>query len=851
MRYLLGFFKWFILDVPKRIFIVSKRLIFLVNSRLSVTLNIRLIFTPLFGDYTFVGRIIGITIRIMFIFTGLVSILTLSTMLFILPILWLTSPYFIIRELNPFILVSFPILYLLKLHLNRDIPRKKTSQIDEGNRHLSYRPDVKTTLNLMNNSFKSGLEYLLSLSGTENILKRLELNKPGVKEAILKMNILTPDQVSIEAFNFAKHTECRYVETEHIFLSVIKLMDKRDNFLAVYNLKYSYIEGAVSWVVEERERLSKIYLWQEDYEMIRTGGFGRGLLGRITPFLDSMSEDFTKQAKETDFSRYTIRRDSISRVAEILTGTNENILILGEAGCGKTSLVKGMAAAILEGDEYKSLSNKRIVSLSIGGIIAGAKSGGQLAQKLRQAFDEARGSGDIILFVDEIHGLVTGGDNEDAAGSVLYSILEPELSANKIQFIGATSKQNFRKYIEPNASFSRLFNIVELKEASDKETLDIMKYETREQERRKGVFYTYPALERIIELSKKLIHERVLPDKALIILNRSTTLVGKNGIINVGIIEKEIAEMTHLPIENINEDEAKKLLNISEEMKKMVVGQDFALTQISSALKRARVGIRDEKKPIASFLFVGTTGVGKTQTAKALAKTYFGDEKAMIRLDMGEYQQLDSINRLLGTPDGKTQGILTDQVRSKPFSLILLDEVEKAHSNILLTFLQVLDEGRLTDATGTTIDFTNSLIIATSNVGTRSIQEGYTKNLSQEDIKEKALLDVRNHYAPEFLNRFTGIIVFNPLSKEDIRSISKLLLKKVQDRIEQKGIKIQFTKELIDEISAKGYSPEWGARPMGRLIEDTIELYIANKILENTYKQGDEITIGTECMEHH
>ena len=291
------------------------------------------------------------------------------------------------------------------------------------------------------------------------------------------------------------------------------------------------------------------------------------------------------------------------------------------------------------------------------------------------------------------------------------------------------------------------------------------------------------------------------------------------------------------------------MLNIEADMRKMVIGQNEAINQIGAALKRARAGMRDEKKPISSFLFVGTTGVGKTETAKTLARIYFGSEDTMIRLDMSEYQHENSIQKLIGTSDGKTKGILTEAVRTKPFALILLDEIEKSHSNVLLTFLQVLDDGRLTDSTGRVIDFTNTIIIATSNVGTRVIQEVEQHNGNFEEMQTATMREVRNHFAPEFLNRFNGIIVFRPLTEGNVTKITDLMLDRVRKMADQKGIKVDFKPELIQELAKRGYTPEWGARPLARTIENTVESHLAVKLLDGSIKMGDEVVLGMEIFE--
>ena len=482
-------------------------------------------------------------------------------------------------------------------------------------------------------------------------------------------------------------------------------------------------------------------------------------------------------------------------------------------------------------------------------MIAGTKTPGDLALRFKKIMDEAEKSGDIILFIDEIHNLVASSGDQNRELSSAFSILEPHLSSGRIQFIGATNIENYRKYIEPNGAFSRLFNIIEIPPATKEETLEVLKNFGRDLEKTYDITITMPALKKIIDLSDKLMHDRVFPDKGIDILNRTVVSVVKTTkYLTAEEAAREVSEMTHIPVTAISEDESEKLLNIENEMKQRVIGQDQAITQIGKALKRARVGIRNENKPISSFLFVGTTGVGKTETAKALARTYFGNEKTMIRVDMSEYQQLDSINRLIGIPDGRSKGILTEAVRSAPFALVLLDEIEKAHPNILLLFLQVLDDGRITDSTGRVIDFTNTIIIATSNVGTKAIQEISNRNGLFEEMQEVAMSEVREKFAPEFLNRFNGIIVFRPLNMDSLQKITLLQLGRIKKTAEEKGISVFFKPELINELISRGYNPQWGARPLARVIEDTVESYLAVKMISKEFKMGDRVSLGLEVF---
>lgn len=846
------FLLWWLIWAPKRILTVAKRFLILVNTSVAFTLNIRLIFTPIYGDYTIVGRCIGFVIRVGQIVLGLIFLVCLSAISLSLPLVWLALPYFINREFGTEnLVIGAAILYVLWLVCHVDSPCMRATKANKMNYRRAMKPSVYKLLKNFEHDRTEGFKKIMEQRAIAILLRRAELLSTDFIEKIKEAPFAQVDNVGEKALNYAKIQETKYIELEQIFVAIVTSLPKIDITFSTYNQKPEYLEETAKWIIQSREAVNKLFIWQEDYEMLLVGGIGRGLIGHVTPHLDLVSTDFTKEVEKGRVKRIIGREEEIKKVADILdSDAKPNVLITGDPGSGKTSIVKGIAFKVIEGTEYRALQGKRIVSLEVGGMIEGAKTPGQLAENLNKIMDEVKSSKDIILFIDEIHNLVAGGGDDKAEISTVYSILEPHLAGSEVQCIGATSIPNYRKYIEPNGAFARLFNIVEIKEASEKDTLEILKERTRELSLRLDVEITYPALLKTVELSEKLIHERVLPDKAIEILGRTATKANTTTHMITGEdIAKEIAEMTHIPVASITQDEAQKLLNIDKEMQKMVVGQDKAVKQIAAALKRARTGIRNENKPIASFLFVGTTGVGKTQTAKALAKSYFGDAKNMIRLDMSEYQQLDSMSRLIGAPDGSTKGILTEHVRTRPFAMILLDEIEKAHSNILLMFLQVLDDARLTDSSGTVVDFTNTIIIATSNVGTRSIQKVFAEHGDFNQMRDAAMKDVRDKFAPEFLNRFTGIVVFNPLNVDSVRKITHLLLNDVAKAADEKGIKVSFRENLIDKLMEKGYNPEWGARPMARAIEDSVETYIATKMLSGEVQKGAELYLGEEVFQ--
>ncbi len=844
------FAQWWFITIPRKIALVIKRIMQMLNKQLSFTINVRLLFTPLFGDYTVIGRFIGFVIRIFEIFFGIFIMGAMAILYPILPLVWLVFPVIVYYEYGSVALLIPLFGYIVWLIGNQNTPEKTVKECSDKNFTKSIRPSTKRILVSLPTNPQNTINKLARNQKIKTLMRRLELDATNFIEKLTEATFMDLDKLDIKAFEFAQVAQATYVAEISVFIALIKSIRDVEIFLAAFNTKILTIENGTKWIIKERNYKYQKHIWQDDFQGLVLGGFGKGMTGRVTPFLDSMSEDYTKSALRFGFEKNAVRQKAIVRLAELLSSSSENILIVGEPGSGKTSVVKGMAYEIMRGTSHKSLWNKRIVSLELSGILAGTTTAGEIAQKLKSAIWEARASGNIILFIDEIHTLMAGSGGANPEVSTIFNLLEPELSSGGIQFIGATTSQNYRKYVEPNGAFARLFHLYELEEATFEETFKILEFNVYELERKKNIFITYTSLEKCIELSKKLIHERVLPDKAIMILDRAASHVQSTSkTVDSTVIAEVIAEITHVPSAVVNQDEAAKILNIDTEMKKVVIGQDHAIKQISSALKRARAGIRNEDKPIASFLFVGTTGVGKTQTAKALAQTYFGDKKAMIRLDMSEYQQIDSMSRLLGSPDGSTKGILTEAVRSRPFSLVLLDEIEKAHSNILLTFLQVLDDGRLTDSSGTTVDFTNSIIIATSNVGTRSIQSVFEQNGTQEQMKEAAMKDVRANFAPEFLNRFTGLIIFNPLTIDNVRQILEIQLTEIYKSAKDKNIKVSFKNSLKEELIKKGYNKEWGARPLARLVEDSVETYIAEKILSKEFLPGREVELGNEVFE--
>ncbi|MEK7611581.1 MAG: ATP-dependent Clp protease ATP-binding subunit [Patescibacteria group bacterium] len=614
-------------------------------------------------------------------------------------------------------------------------------------------------------------------------------------------------------------------------------------------------EATRAWVEARFRWLHPPRLWEESYRVAPLGGFNRALTGRVTPTLDAYSSDLTKLAQRGKLPPLFGKKTPLDELFRVLEKESaNNVILVGPTGCGKTSLVYGLANNIVAGTHSKALADRRLVSLELGVLSAGTRSGGELQERLVGLIRDIEVSGKIILFIDEVHNAVAAGGGVET--SLIFSALEPHLSDGKFQMIGATSWENYRKYIEPHEAFSRLFETVEIPESSFAETLEVLQYLSLNLEKKYRLMISYPALKRAITLSARFVFDRVLPDKAIGILEETVVLAartGKSKMVTAADVEELVTRKTHIPVTAVGGAESEKLLKLEEKMHERLIGQDEAISAIADAVRRARVGLRDPNRPIVSLLFVGPTGVGKTEAAKTLAQNYFGNESAFISFDMSEYQREDSVNRLLGSPastePGAQLGLLTEKVRKNPFSLVLFDEVEKSHPRLLDLFLQILEEGRLTDAAGHTVNFSNTMLIFTSNAGTETIYQGLKSGRSISEISKNIFSFLSGSFRIELLNRFDGVVVFSPLTREQVNMVVRLKLRGVSSLGQLSGLAFSFTDELIDSLSRLGYDPALGARPLRRLIQDKIEAHLAKKILSGAIKKGEAVILGTEILE--
>lgn len=636
-----------------------------------------------------------------------------------------------------------------------------------------------------------------------------------------------------------------------------------------------------------------------------------------TPTLNQFGRDLTEMAREAKFDPIIGRDKEIERVIQILSRrTKNNPCLIGEPGVGKTAIAEGLAQKIVEANIPEMLKDKRVFSLDLSSMVAGAKYRGEFEERLKKALDEVRKAGNVILFIDEMHTIIGAGAAEGAIDA--SNILKPALARGEIQVIGATTINEYRKYVEKDAALERRFQPITVGEPTQEETIEILKGIRDKYEAHHGVKITDEALEAATKFSARYITDRYLPDKAIDLMDEAASKVRlkaftappdikkleeqlerlakekedairrqefekaagirdqeqklraehekvkgewyqNNQTRTDTVTEDEIADIvagwTGIPVKRLAEEESERLMRMEDVLHERVIGQDEAVKAVSKAIRRGRVGLKDPKRPTGSFIFLGPTGVGKTELSKALAEALFGNENAMIRIDMSEYMEKFAVSRLIGSPPGyvgyEEGGQLTDKVRSKPYSVLLFDEIEKAHPDVFNILLQILEDGRLTDSQGRVVDFRNTVIIMTSNVGGRMITEpkrlGFLTEddsaKNYEDMKSNVMGELKKTFRPEFLNRVDDIIVFHPLDEDNIRDIVGIMINVLVKRLGQNSISLGVNDEAKDYIAKKGYDPVFGARPLRRYIQSMIEDKLAEEMLEGRVKPGNTVSV--------
>ncbi|MFA5995544.1 MAG: ATP-dependent Clp protease ATP-binding subunit [Patescibacteria group bacterium] len=607
----------------------------------------------------------------------------------------------------------------------------------------------------------------------------------------------------------------------------------------------NYVRNLVHWSNLKQDMLQHEQLRRHLASGKPNTVMNRAMTARPTRHLDAVSQDFTLMAKHNAFTPVVGRNKEIEAAFRVLQEGYGSVLLVGESGSGKSSLLQGIANLMTAENVPASLQDKRLVVTEPGAVIAGAGNIGALEERMQLIIRDIIQAGNIIWAIEDIHTLLGAGSTGSSID--LGKILMNYISQGYIKVIGTTTTPEFQKYIENQETFLRRFQIVRIPELATEAAIRVLEARSLYIESRYQVFFTYNAIEACVLLSERFIQDRHLPAKALDIMEEAAVYAKEHldtaKQVTRRIVEVVMSEKTNVALTAVTHDEAKKLLSLEAELHKRVIGQVEAISAIGRALRRARQDIRDTSRPIASLLFLGPTGVGKTETAKAIAAVYFGNEHNMIRLDMSEYQTPDSISKLIGGT-GST-GQLTEAVRRTPFSIVLLDELEKAHGDILNVFLQVLDDGRLSDGTGRTINFSNTMIIATSNAGTSFIQQQYQQQRTSLQIKEDIMRSdlLNKFFRPEFLNRFDHVAVFTPLAPDELQSIAELLLNKLAKQLSERGISLRWTTAAVVDLVKHGYDPVFGARPLRRYIQDTVEDAIAKLLLSEQLARRDVVEL--------
>lgn len=785
--------------------------------------------------------------------------------------------------------------------------------------------------------------------GTEHLLYGLIAEGTGVASQVLEMQNLTPEKVLEEiemligrgnedtnveetigftprtkrvienAFKEAKRLDSEYIGTEHMLIGIMKEGDSvAVRIMLDLNINPQKIYNEIIKLVSEDENIN---LNSKQANNKNIGSFNQ------TPTLNQFGTDLTKQAGEGKLDPVIGRTEEIQRVLQILSRrTKNNPCLIGEPGVGKTAVVEGLAEKIIVGDVPETLKNKRVVNVDISSMVAGAKYRGDFEERIKKSLAEVKKVGDVILFIDEIHTIVGAGSAEGAVDAA--NILKPLLARGEVQVIGATTLNEYRKYIEKDAALERRFSPVNVGEPTPDETVEILEGIRDKYEAHHNVKITKEAIESAVKLSVRYINDRFLPDKAIDLVDEAASRVKmrnytrpdsikklEDKVLSIDkekeeavrvqdfekaanlrdkenetkkklekekqkwedrntksvsvLTEEDIADVisswTGIPVKKLTQDENEKLKNLEKTLHERVIGQNEAVEAVAKAIRRGRVGLKDPNRPIGSFLFLGPTGVGKTELSKALAETLFGNENAMIRIDMSEYMEPHSVSKLIGSPPGYVGfdegGQLTEKIRRKPYSVILLDEVEKAHPDVMNMLLQILDDGRLTDAQGRTVNFKNTVIIMTSNIGARLITDknilGFSNDNNKneetqkeyETIKKDVMGELKKQFRPEFINRIDEIIVFHKLNNEDIRKIMDIMLNQLISRLKEQEIDIEIDESVKKLLIEKGVDIKYGARPLKRTIQNILEDKIAEAMLDGKIIVGKKAKVIVENEE--
>lgn len=672
------------------------------------------------------------------------------------------------------------------------------------------------------------------------VARRLETRELGKPPSLTS----GAERVLLEAFRRAAQEKRHEVSSLEVFAASYEQDEFIRELLLDKGVDERKFHNMISWLRIHEKMRERYKAFRQAALYKPTGAMNRAMTSVATPTLDAVSEDLTTAAVNGQLPMMIGREEQVEEIFRVIEGGRQSVVLVGPEGVGKTTVLFGIAELMVKEEVPKILQDRRLVRISIPHLVSGA-SASEALERLLTVLAEVFRSRNIILAFTDIDQLVGQGSDANDLAATLVDFL----SRSATFAVATTTPQAYTALVE-RSILGRVFQKVEILEPDQESAILMLESKIGGIEYEHHVIFSYEAVERAVKLSDRYMHEAYLPKKAIEVARETALQVSKDRGQDALVTGEDVAQIvsgkTGIPTTSVAEDEKEKLLGLEKRMHGRVIGQEEAVTAVAAALRRARTELRSQARPIATFLFLGPTGVGKTELAKTVAETYFGSEELMVRLDMSEYQEASSINRLLGTPGSQAGGLLTEAVRKQPFAIVLLDELEKAHPDILNVFLQVFDDGRLTDSSGRTIDFTNVIIICTSNAGTQYIQDAVGRGEALAQIKTHVVEEeLRGVYRPELLNRFDGIIVFKPLAQEDVLEITKLFMKAVASRLDPKGIGFRAEDAAVAELATKGFDPKFGARPLRRLVQEEVDNAIANALLQGEVRRRDTIVLET------
>ena len=683
----------------------------------------------------------------------------------------------------------------------------------------------------------------------ERLIESIKKQIAAIKSSDVKTELSrSAKEILVNAYMQASQLGQRKVTAKNLLIPCLEQDKAIEEILYDMEVDRDKIFNVILWFIINEKQIENYRKFKQIARFKPSTNMDRAYTSVATPTLNRYAYDLTLAAKWGKLEFCVARNEEIEKIWQQFESGHTGVILVGPMGVGKSAIIDGIAQLMVQEDVPKFFQDKRLVEVDASRLISGATPE-QAEGRLLTVIDEVRRAGNIILFVENIEnlsGITSGGEESLDLSEVLANAVERK----EIFCFASATDHNYTQFLE-GKSISNVMAKIDIKEPVGNQAIQIIESKVGYIEGRYNVYFSYNAIEHVIKLTTQYIHDKYLPEKAITILDQVAVKVskkrGEQSIVTHEDIAQIVSESTGIPVTKISETESKVLLHLEDKIHERMIDQEEAVKMVSASLRRARAGIREGKRPIASFLFLGPTGVGKTELAKAVAEIYFGSERYMVRVDMSEYQHPDSIPKMIGDERGAV-GYLTEAVRKSPFSLVLLDEFEKAHPQILNLFLQVMDDGRLTDGQGRTIDFTNSIIIATSNAGALFIQEQIRAGVKIEDIKEALINEHLNKVMrPELINRFDGIIVFKPLSIECVVDIARLMLNKTKNMLEAKGIGLDIAEEGIRKLAELGFDPKFGARPLRRVLQEKIDDEVANKILAGELKRRDTVIINAEA----